>query len=157
KPNESFVVLGDGMIRVFDLKLRALNSWKAPVSTECAVACSPDGKWIAASAAGSSEIRLWDAVNGTLEQQFVQGGPARDQPFRGNLAFSPDGKLLAHAVQAREIPVWDVKSGKLAHKLGTPKEPAFAMSVGFGGNGKYLVVAGTNKSLQVWGLASGER
>ncbi|MCC8242954.1 WD40 repeat domain-containing serine/threonine protein kinase [Saccharothrix luteola] len=86
-----------------------------------AVAFSPDGAVLAASDTGTGSaggrVVFWD-VEVVGQQNAVLGG--NEKPIR-DLAFSPDGRLLATA--AEELKVWDVAGGGLlavldGHDLG---------------------------------------
>jgi WD40 repeat protein len=155
-PNKTFAAAGEGILRIFNLEGHELKSWKAPVHVQCAIACSPDGKWIATATSRTGDVQLWDCEAGELTRTMQRFGQ-RASSRTGNLAFSPDGKLLVQATHSREIPIWETETGNLRQKLGKQSEPVNALSVGFGADGKFVVVAGTNRSLQLWGLASGER
>src|SRR5262245_15200889 len=154
--NKTFVAIGEGILRIFDLEGRELKSWKASVNVQCAVACSPDAKWIATATNRNGEVQLWDAETGELKRTMQRFGQ-RTTSRTGNLAFSPDGKLLVQATHSWEVPIWEIETGKLAQKIGKQSDPVHAVSVGFGTNGKFVVVAGSNRSLQLWGVSSGER
>jgi WD40 repeat protein len=72
-----------------------------------AVACSPDGRWIAGSAADGPP-RLWEADTGRLRHTLV--GPTA--PVTA-LAFSADSALLASgSSRGTDIWLWDVPSGE---------------------------------------------
>ncbi len=74
-----------------------------------AVAFSRDGQWLASVGVENfkQSTKLWDPKSGRLISTLPTGGP--------DLAFSPDGRLLA--VAAGDAQVWDVASGSQVYAL----------------------------------------
>jgi len=71
-----------------------------------AVACSPDGRWIAGAA--GVVVRLWDAGTGKFQASL----PDHDAPITV-LTFSPDSRLLAAASsEGMSVWLWDVAEAK---------------------------------------------
>jgi RNA polymerase sigma factor (sigma-70 family) len=109
------------------------NRWKikeSPVS----VALSPDGSLVAMRFWPNPEVLLRDATTG---QERYTLGQASDRPDMDNivltevtgvvpahLVFSPDGRWLAGAGQARQFCLWDVATGTLLWQLPTESGPA---------------------------------
>jgi RNA polymerase sigma factor (sigma-70 family) len=78
-----------------------------------ALACSPDGKLLAASGGGG--VHLWDAATGRELRRLEEDlGDVRC------IAFSPDGKTLAFGDMrmGRPVRLWDVSTGKQRGQLG---------------------------------------
>ena len=79
------------------------------------VAFSPDGRTLA-SCDGSHVICLWDVTKGRV-RTTIEGQAAGVY----QLAFSPDGKLLASTTvgvdRAGEVWLWDMASGKVRAQL----------------------------------------
>jgi len=106
-----FVSERDGPIRAFDLATGAeLVRWPASGRV---LAVSPDGK-VVAGRRGTATIGLWDAATG----KPLHDRPAHDTRVTG-LAFTPDGKSIASAVDA-EVRVWDAATGKQRFRMGPP-------------------------------------
>ena len=94
----------------------------ATVSYMAGAAFSPDGRFLAA---GSTEpyadmqqtdnsIWLWDLASGKFLRGFgAEGGV----PATMDIAFSPNGKLLATASRDQKVQIWDPTSGRLLHTL----------------------------------------
>lgn len=80
------------------------------------VAYSPDGRWVAAAA--GLDVLLLDAESGTLVHSWqVPDDP--DEYFRDacEVAFSPDGSLLASISGNGKIALWDIAQGKMKRIL----------------------------------------
>jgi WD40 repeat protein len=102
-----------------------------------AVACSPDGQWIAGSAA-DVPLRLWDARTGRLRQTLE--GPAA--PIRA-LAFSADSALLASASpRGTDVWLWDVRTGEPALLVPDAVDGCSIEAVAFHPRGRLLAAGG---------------
>jgi WD40 repeat protein len=87
---------------------------------------SPDGRLLVSAAMGGA-VRVWDAGTGkavaTLEGT-APPPPAPGRPVFGvevnpvPVAFSPDGQVIAGALGARAVRVWDAATGKRLRVLG---------------------------------------
>jgi WD40 repeat protein len=71
-----------------------------------AVALSPDGKWVAASGAPGTTVRLWETATG----KDVAALPGHDSEV-SMVVFSRDGKRL-FAATTTEVRTWELPSGK---------------------------------------------
>ena len=93
------------------------------------LACSPDGKIVAI--ANNRQVEIWDAESG----ERVAALDA-DRGEWGNVAFSPDGRLLAYG--RNNVKVWEVATWELLHDLPGPE---FAIqSIAFHPDGRRLAV-----------------
>jgi WD40 repeat protein len=108
------------------------------------LAISADGKWVAASSQGSI-LTIWDSATWTESRKMV-GSP---QP----MAFSPDGRLLAHGKS-----LLDPETGNVQMILdGSPPE-----GLAFSPDGRRLATTGEggeggDKIAEVWDAATGAR
>jgi WD40 repeat protein len=114
-------------------------------------AISPDGRLLAVGVKDRG-IALWSArelspVGGPL---LGTGGEVK------TLAFSPDGGTLA-AVTQRDLTLWDVGSRSRLHGPVDAGEPAIVLAVGFSPDGKTVATASSNRGLQLWDAATGEK
>jgi WD40 repeat protein len=88
-----------------------------------------------APGSSSGTIRLWDARTGSLRHSL---------PGRGGkvyaLAFSPDGKTLAAAVENGTALLWDVQTARLLRTFRGHYGPVLALA--FSPNGRVLATGG---------------
>src|SRR5262249_5588810 len=89
------------------------------------VAYRADGKWIAAGETLGSVV-LYDARKG----QKVRTLPAPASQVR-QVAFSPDGTLVAGTTQPGAVTVWEVATGRVRHTLPRRKGDAWCWGLAF--------------------------
>jgi RNA polymerase sigma factor (sigma-70 family) len=129
----------DQTARVWDVATgKQLRRWKTPDGWKQAL--SPDGTTLAGPGAGS--IVLWDVATGdkVRELSFEGGGDPDCE-----LAFSPDGKLLASGVSALRL--FDVARGKQLQAFGSDQH---IKSVAFSPDGKTLAVGRYGQRVALW-------
>ncbi|MGD0706994.1 MAG: hypothetical protein ABSA51_00925 [Anaerolineaceae bacterium] len=114
------------------------------------VALSPDGKILATTAAGSLNgqlvplVYLWDAKSGN---NIAKLPPTTSS---GQIAFSPDGSLLA-AADGKTIDIWNISTKQLAAQLTGSTDSVY--DVAFSPDGSTLVSTGYDNMVRVWQLA----
>jgi WD40 repeat protein len=115
---------------------------------------SLDGKWLAA-ASGVEGLRgvaiVWNVESGEKLGEF--GAGHRDSLY--DVAFSPDGRLLATAGYDRLIQLWDLESAKIVRSLRGHNGAVY--DVAFSPDGTVLASAGGDDSVKLWNVANGER
>jgi RNA polymerase sigma factor (sigma-70 family) len=121
------------------------RTWQGSVR----LAVSPDGRVVAASAAG--EIQLWDAATGVEIERFKNAG----NPW--SLAFSPDGTVLAagtHFSDKNQYSVvrWDLATGAELPRL--PGHRGLIEGLAFSPDGTRLVSGSHDTTALVWGEVS---
>lgn len=72
-----------------------------------------------------------------------------------DLAFSPDGKLLATTGYDRLIKLWDVGSGKEVRTLKDHSDAVYGLA--FRPDGKLIASAAADRAVKVWDVATGRR
>ena len=109
------------------------------------IAFNPDGQTLATSNSGY-EIWLWNIQTGTYIGKY--GTPLIENtryPFE-NIAFSPDGSMLA-GVNAKNTVLWDAVNGQ--HKA-TLKHTESVRVIAFSPDGQTLVSGSSDGTVQLW-------
>jgi WD40 repeat protein len=95
------------------------------------------------------QVRLWDARTGRQRARFDahQPGPASASASTA-LALAPDGKLLAVAVMAPDIGLWDLPTGKEVGRLEGHAAGVWALA--FAPDGKTLASGSWDQTVRLW-------
>jgi WD40 repeat protein len=119
-----------------------------------ALAFSPDGRLlvgtilVGSGAKQSSEIIIWDADTGK-ELHRLKGHTG----FVPQVAFSPDGALLASASIDQTVRLWNVAAGTEVHCLQAHTAPVYA--VAFSPDGRRLASGSSDRTLKLWETVTG--
>ena len=112
---------------------------------------SPDDKTLATWTWGwDIPIRLWDAQTGALQKTLT----GEENDVVKGIAFSPDGKTLASAMDNRTIRLWHPQTGE-RHRILTGHKH-FVSSVAFSPDGKTLASGSYDTTVRVWDVRTGE-
>jgi WD40 repeat protein len=145
--------LQDESIRVFDVETGAEIIALPQGSKGAGVAYSPDGRLLA-SAGDDRSVKVWNATTGERVGSFFV---SKDVPFYvPNLAFSPDGSVLAvasgsfgviKADQDTPITLWSVAEGRELGAIALRSDGP--VSIAFSPDGKLLAAYGT-EGISLW-------
>jgi mono/diheme cytochrome c family protein len=123
-----------------------------------ALTFSRDGKQlaIASSKTGEAhEVRLYDVSPGSLPNAAGARVVNTHTDVIHDLAFSPDGKLLASCGYDRLIKLWDVAAKKELRVLKDHSDSVYGLA--FSPDGKLLASAAADRAVKVWDTATGRR
>ncbi|MFE2284437.1 WD40 repeat domain-containing serine/threonine protein kinase [Streptomyces sp. NPDC059443] len=142
----------DKTLRRWDLRtgkpMSLVASYNGEYDYVCSLAVSPDGETLAVGV--GSRVELVAVSTGHSSATLTgHGGSLND------LAFSPDGKLVASVASeiGAKIWLWDVATGRLLKTLTGESKDHFN-AVMFSPDGK--TVAGAGPGVQLWDLATGK-
>ncbi len=107
---------------------------------------TPDGRRLLVGTATGA--RLWDPDRGQVIPL------ARSQHAHLAAAVSPDGALMAMAVEERAVRLWDTATGAERATLRGHRDLVNALA--FSPDGRRVVTASYDRTLRVWDVATGE-
>lgn len=154
------VLSQNGVLQVFDTQSGA-RQWERKVDfgtswrRTCRAAYSPDGATLV-TVTHNSQLLVWDAESGELKfpmlNPVIQDGPCRA------IAFSPDGRLLATAVNGQNmVQVWDLITGaKVGAEMPHPGDWYGLFSVEFSPDGKRLVTGHKDGWVRIFDWRTGQ-
>ncbi len=117
---------------------------------------SNDGKLLASGSRDGTAIiwsaRTWKSTLTLLDpdQRLSFGRAGRGMV--DDVAFSPDGKILALASRGGNVQLWDVASGKLLQALKGHSNAVQA--VAFSPDGRTLASGGSDQTVRLWNVAT---
>jgi WD40 repeat protein len=121
-------------------------------------AFTPDSRLLAAVSSMSNNVVLWDTTTGHQLRALVTDvdlAPGNISGL-GDVTFSPDGMLLA-AFRAGTIFVWNVRTGALEKRLGTPSNQMMQTSrIQFSPDGQLLAALQGIGQIGIWSTTSAE-
>ena len=146
----------DGTVKVWDISPSAggdVLNLVGHTSRVATVAYRPDGKQLA-TFGWDGTVRIWDAITGAeLHMITLEGEYGTGNGFAGNVAYSPDGKLLAYN-DLNTTRIMDVESGDELMALDSFE--GGAVSVVFSPDGAQVADAGAESTIRIHNSKSGE-
>jgi WD40 repeat protein len=88
---------------------------------------SPDSRFLALS--NGSAIQIWDLQGGAPVQQFTP--PTSGRPRIGALAYSANGKRLAHVFNENQILLWSLETGAVERTFSIDAKDARILKIAF--------------------------
>lgn len=152
----------DGTVQIWDAQTGSLAlTYRAHGQPVQALCWSPDGKSIV-SASEDRNVMIWDAATGqTLQTRHDHAGRVL------GLDWSPGGKQIASAGEDKLVQVWSVQREKSSFFSSwlTHTRNHFTYRSHFGRvnavawspNGQRVASVGSDKTLQVWDVATGKK
>jgi WD40 repeat protein len=138
---------GFGVIRLWDVTSGELLREMQASNNSVRATFSPDGGILAAGSSGFEPdyaVRLWDPATGELLRTLE--GHNTDVK---DLAFSPDGHLLATCDWDGVTILWDTGSGQALTSL---KQEWGVQTVAFSPGGERLATGGSDGTIWIWGV-----
>jgi WD40 repeat protein len=137
---------GGTVVRLFDVRANRISSTlPAPVAE--GVAFSPDGSLVAASS--ENDVHVWQVESGELVGTLRGHGSTVCE-----IAFSPDGQLIATASNDRLVKLWDWQARTERFSLAGHRDRVY--TVAFSADGRTLASGGRDGELKLWHVPTGK-
>lgn len=120
-----------------------------PSGSVSALAVNPDGTLLASGSNLDGTISLWDAASG--DSQATLTGHT---DYMTDVAFSPDGTVLASASEDGTVRLWNTATGQPIRVLEGHGAPVQA--VAFTPDGTAVASAGEDGAVRLWNAATGD-
>jgi WD40 repeat protein/serine/threonine protein kinase len=133
-------------IRSHDFTLLGGHIWSV-----CKLAVSPDGNWLVS--AGTDAVEIWDISTGQIAKRLDFSNWQNHE-----LAYSPDGKLMAIAFErdtpsaSTKLTIWDAHTWACLQTL--PAITGTKVPIVFSPDGAYLICGDPDGPIRRWDIAA---
>lgn len=138
--------------------LKALDLLTGHIDRVWRMCFNPDGSMLA-SVEGKT-IFLWDFTTGTLKTPLHTLKPVDTYNGIDNIAFSPDGKVLAIGYRKGAVQLWDAKTGRLKTTFQRPQSGEYIGSaniIAFSPDGRTVAsISEWQTKLYLWHVETGD-
>jgi len=151
-PDGTAIIAGQGS------KVAVIDSRTGKRDAKLAVALVDDITALAISdpfrvAVGFGKPGVSGTINSSLTRKSGWSLPIAHADIILDLAFSPDGTVLASCGYDMRVKLWDAPTGKLLHTLKDHSDSVYGVS--FSRDSKLLATAAADRTVKVWDVASG--
>ena len=130
-------------IELFSLESRSLTTTNLAIRAGLRVACSPNGRWLAASSIYGN-VRVWDLASEALAAELN----FPDDRWILGLTFAPDSQVLATGGTQHHISLWEAGTTNQLRTLRGHRGEVWWLR--FSGDGQWLFSGSMDKTVRRW-------
>ena len=154
-PNGQRMVTGskNAAIQSWDLATGERRSLKSSMGTSKSVRYNRDGSLLAAAYPQTRQIKLWDTS--ADQWQLIDSLQGHSQAIN-DIAFHPDGSVLASASSDGTVKLWDARTGAELLTLTSDNYNDPVLSVVFHPDGRDLAAGYVDGTIVLWNVSNGK-